>query len=105
MGKIKLGLLDKPDLLTAMFTGRHTVETRSGEIVGIYDTRSAALSAVIEADEYSSASVTPPIPEPERANAIQGILNGIAKRKSENRFIPPGTLYLAEILAAEAQLC
>lgn len=101
MTKPKLGLLDKPRVLEAMLTGRYAVETAYGKFVGVYANNLEAMTAALDHDTMKMV-VIPPIPENERATALQGCLNGVAKRKAEGRGIPPETLVLLDSLTVKA---
>lgn len=95
----KPGLLDKPWLLEAMLTGKHTVETRAGRLVGTYATHAEAFNASMDA-VASSLTITPPAED--TAHLKQCILDGVAKREAKGRPVPPETLKLkVRIVAGE----
>jgi hypothetical protein len=93
--KQRLGLLDQPEILHAMLTGRTVVATMAGRLIGVYDSEGEALERAMRDDTPGRVSITPPA-KPEQVEELQRrTLMAIARREREGRPFPEAIIAIA----------
>lgn len=76
------GLLNKPELLSAMLSGKYAVETACGKFISAHDLHQNAINVALESPEMR-LNIVPPVKIADITTFRQCILNGIAHRKKE----------------------
>jgi hypothetical protein len=99
MSKAK-GLLDRPDVLAAVLSGKYAVETCAGRFVGAYGTEGEAINAGLEDERAMSHTLTPPFVGEKRDEAIAAVLAGMGRHFRDGTPVPKATIVLMEIVTA-----